>query len=347
MLQNSGSTLPDGSDQSDEFRQNLSRRISRRAGFKTTALSLASLFVSASSGCVGRATAGQADLVWGRWGRSEGRFHIPRAITIDRSDHLYIVDKTGRIQVFDRDGKWLRGWKMPSTENGKPTGLAIRHGETIADDLVLVADTHYYRMLAFTLQGELVESRQIGGTSGHGPGQFAFMTDVACDRHGNYYIGEYSDSDRIQKFDSDGKFVCQWGGTGREPEKYVRPQALTIDGDTLFVADSGNHRVQRYDLSSEVPRWIDAWGQQGDQPGQFYYPYGISISRNKSILVCEYGNNRIQALSPDGRPIGVWGTAGTEEGQLHNPWSLAIDSKDQVHVLDSSNHRVQRTWIPS
>lgn len=319
---------------------------SRRSFIQHSSALLTGVCATSVTGCVGRAAAGEADLVWGRWGRSDGRFHIPRAIAVDRDDYLYIVDKTGRIQVFDRDGIWQRGWKTPDTANGKPTGLAIRPGNRPEDDLLLVADTHYYRMLAFTLDGELVDRYQIGGVAGHGPGQFAFMTDVACDDDGNFYIGEYSDSDRIQKFDPDGNFVCQFGGTGREVGQFVRPQALTVDGNTLLIADSGNHRLQRYDLSSDEPNWIDSWGQQGAQSGQFYYPYGIAITKDHSVLVCEYGNNRIQRLSSDGMSLGTWGVPGTGVGELHNPWSLAVDSKDQVHVLDSSNHRVQRTWLP-
>ncbi len=285
-------------------------------------------------------------MVWGRRGQGEGRFLKPRAITIDRNDQLYIVDTTGRIQVFDRDGQWLRQWRTPQTKNGRPTGLAIRRGERPEDDLLLVADTHYYRMLAYTLDGTRLPEREIGGTAGRNPGEFAFVTDAVADRHGCFYIGEYGDSDRIQKFDPEGNFMLQWGGTGREPEKFVRPQSLVVHGDTLWIADACNHRIQRFDIGDETPRWIDLWGQPGTQPGQFHYPYDLVVL-DDGVLVCEYGNQRVQRLAADGSPLASWGSPGFEVGQLYQPWGLVVDSYQRMHVLDSNNHRVQRTWLPS
>jgi sugar lactone lactonase YvrE len=300
-----------------------------------------------ATGCVPANGQSQTELVWGRRGQSEGRFLKPRAITIDRRDHLYIVDTTGRIQVFDRDGNWLRQWKTPDTKNGRPTGLAIDRGKRPEDDVLLVADTHYYRMLVFTLDGRRLESREIGGKTGHNPGEFAFVTDAVTDDEGCFYIGEYGDSDRIQKFDPDGKFITQWGGTGREKEKFVRPQSLAVSGNTLWVADACNHRIQRYDVSGSIPRWMDVWGKQGNQPGEFYYPYDLALLEDGGVLVCEYGNQRIQRLAADGTPQAIWGAPGFEVGQLYQPWGLVIDSMDRMHVLDSNNHRVQRTWLPT
>jgi DNA-binding beta-propeller fold protein YncE len=210
-----------------------------------------------------------------------------------------------------------------------------------------VADTHYYRMLSYTLQGALCESEQIGGTAGHLPGQFAFVTDAVCDDQGAFYIGEYNASDRIQKFDPDGNFVTQWGGNGQAPGQFVRPQSLVIRDQVLWVADSCNHRIQRFDIREDPPRLIDIWGGPGTAPGQFYYPYDLAIASDNTVVVIEYKNNRLQRFGPDGQWIASWGSPGFEPGQLNQPWGVVIDSLDRVHILDSNNHRVQRIPLPS
>ena len=184
------------------------------------------------------------ELIWGRRGLSDGRFIKPRAIAIDLEDQLYVVDTTGRIQVFDANGKFQRSWSTPQIANGKPTGLAVQNSAEKGRRL-LVADTHYYRMLAYTDNGQLLEGEQIGGTAGHRPGEFAFVTDAVSDRQGCLYIGEYNASDRIQKFDPQGRFLTQFGGNGNQPGKFVRPQSLVIHEDVLWVCDSCNHRIQR------------------------------------------------------------------------------------------------------
>ena len=42
---------------------------------------------------------GRLEAVWGRRGISDGRLNKPRAMAIDRDDHLYIVDMTARIPL--------------------------------------------------------------------------------------------------------------------------------------------------------------------------------------------------------------------------------------------------------
>ncbi len=240
---------------------------------------------------------------------------------------------TARIQVFDIDGQFLRGWRTPVCKNGKPTGLSIgRSGN------VLVADTHYYRLLIYTNTGDLI--RTIGGTSGQRPGEFELVLDAVQDSRGNYYVAEMGECDRIQKFSPKGQFILQWGGHGSQPGQFVRPQNLAIDQqDQIWVADACNHRIQVFDTEGNLVR---LWGSEGDAQGKLYYPYDLVIAPNGTVYVCEFGNHRVQKFTLDGRSLGCWGTHGRGEGQLHNPWALVRDSRGRIHVVDTYNHRVQR-----
>ena len=65
-----------------------------------------------------------------------------------------------------------------------------------------------------------------------------------------------------------------------------------------------------------------------------------------SLLVCEYGNNRVQRLSPAGECLGLFGRPGTGDGELHAPWAVDGDAM-RVFVLDSRNNRVQVIRTPS
>ena len=112
-------------------------------------LLLAWLFILLG-GCTNSPQAeGTADLIWGDPGITTGHLQKPRAIAIDEQDQLYIVDMTARIQVFDAEGNYLRGWKTPVSKNGRPSGLTIDRAGRL-----LVADTHYYRVLVYDTSGE-------------------------------------------------------------------------------------------------------------------------------------------------------------------------------------------------
>src|SRR5262249_49259224 len=94
-----------------------------------------------SSGCLQSvmAESGTLERIWGLPGETPGRLNRPRAVAIDKSDLLYIVDMTPQIQVFTGDGVFVRGWQTPQFEHGRPSGLAFNH-----DGNLLVCDTHYF-----------------------------------------------------------------------------------------------------------------------------------------------------------------------------------------------------------
>lgn len=281
---------------------------------------------------------GSLEKVWGRRGLSDGRLQKPRAIAIDGKDQLYIVDMTARIQVFDAEGKFLRSWRTPLYENGKPSGLSFdRQGR------LLVADTHYFRMLVYSPGGELLESKTIGGTAGTKPGTFEFVTDAVQDSQGNYYIAAYGDVDRIQKFSPSGKFLLEWGSHGSEPGQFIRPQNLDVDqNDHVWVADACNHRLQVFDATGDQVRRVRIWGEQGKQPGKLSYPYDLVLDGAGHVYVAEFGNHRVQKFTIDGRFVGSWGIGGRKAGELNQPWALDRDSQGRIHVVDTYNHRVQR-----
>ena len=305
----------------------------------SAALSFLWMMPLLSAGCTGQGSTGNLEQikVWGRRGLGDGQFQKPRAIAYGPDENLYIVDMTARIQVFDTDGNFLRSWRTPEYKVGKPCGLSISN-----DNMLMVADTHYFRILFYSLDGQLDESRTIGGENGTGPGQFGFVTDIAQDSKGNYYVSEYGDYDRIQKFSPEGQFLCEWGGHGEKPGEFLRPQGLTIDKqDRLWVVDSSNHRIQVFDLAPEVPELGTTWGEMGRGPGQFYYPYDLFFDDQGFLYVCEFGNHRIQKFTTEGEFLGTWGTAGREVGQVHQPWAACLNKEDEVHILDSYNNRIQ------
>jgi len=288
----------------------------------------------ALAGCgEGTLASGPPDLVWGRRGIGEGRLQKPRAFCIDTEDRLYVVDMTARIQVFDADGNFLRQWQTPVHENGRPTGISID-----GQGRVVVADTHYFRLLFYSPTGELLKI--VGGVNGQGPGEFGWVTDVAQDSQGNYFVSEYGEWDRIQKLSPDGEYLLEWGGHGSEQGEFGRPQSLAIDKqDRVWVADACNHRIQVFDAQG---KFLFSWGTKGTGPGELSYPYSIVFDPEGNLLVCEYGNHRVQKLTRDGESLGCWGLEGRQPGELFNPWAVVCDSRGRIHVLDTNNHRVQR-----
>ena len=261
----------------------------------------------------------------------------PRAMAIDKQDQLYIVDMTGRIQVFDAEGKYLRGWRTPESQNGKPTGLSFdRQGN------LMVADTHYFRVLFYTPEGRLLEDQTIGGKYGFAPGEFTLVTDCARIRKAITTFRNMASTIESRSSRPQRKFLFQWGGHGNERGQFARPQDLAVDEhDRIWVADACNDRIQVFDATGSEAKLLTVWGEQGTEPGKLRYPYDLLLDGDY-VYVAEFGNHRVQKFTRDGKFLAAWGVQGRRPGELYQPWALVMDSQRRIHILDTYNHRVQR-----
>lgn len=319
-------------------------RLSRRCFLKDSVMHViaGSGIHSLISGCIHVSSEAdrrlyEVDLVIGQRGLSDGRFQTPRAIAIDSSDRLFVIDKSGRVQSFDSQGKFLTGWRTPIIEQGKPTGVTVDR-----DGTIIVADTHYFRFLFYTPDGVLLEEKTIGGENGPDPGQFAFVTDIVRMPNGEFIMGEYGEFDRLHKYSESGKFLDRLGEHGEAPMQFSRPQSLALDEEgLLWVADACNHRIQVIDWQGKEPKLVKILSREGDLPGELKYPYGLTLIPGH-VIVSEFGNHRVQKIDRDGNSVAIWGQVGSEIGNLVRPWAVAVDSKKRVYVVDSGNNRIQR-----
>lgn len=272
------------------------------------------------------------DAVWLETGAGDGQVVYPRGIAYSPSDDtFFVVDRMARIQHFDHTGHFLNGWRMPKWDLGKPVGLSVG-----PDNNVWVPDTHYHRVVVYSPRGERLRE---WGSLGTDPGQFIYPTDIAFDSAGHVFVGEYGDHDRIQVFTNDGKFLYQFGAFGDGPGQFSRPQSLLIDHDVVYVTDACNHRICVFKTDGTFVRNM---GHVGSAPGEFRFPYGLDQDREGNLVVCEFGNNRVQRIDKlTGKGLATWGAAGRDPGQLAYPWALTVDRRDRVITVDSGNNRLQ------
>jgi len=291
--------------------------------------------------------------VFGEPGRQPGQFMYPRAIDSD-GDSLWVVDKGARIQQIDpQTGQARRGFQTPAWAQGKPTGLTV--GPLPGDDprpALYVADTHYHRVLVYDLESGSDEPALMFGAYGTGPGQFVYPTDVAVlqgedGRVQRLYVSEYGGNDRVSIFSPDLQFLSSFGAYGVAEESsptqavFDRPQSIAIDerSNELIVADACNHRLGRFSLEGELLGWIG-----GDD--RFRYPYGLAMLDDDTVLVAEFGGNRIAHVDPrTGEDLGVFGRAGRGPGELASPWAVTAIGRE-VYVLDSGNNRIEVIAAP-
>lgn len=258
------------------------------------------------------------------------KFAQPRAVGVSEKGDFYIIDRSGKIFVFDKDKKYLFDFTLPDFEKGTPTGIGFDNYGNI-----LIPDTHYNRILIFNPQGKEIWRF---GEYGEGEGKLIYPTDVAVDKDGFFYVTDYGFDDKITKFDKNGKYVKHWGKRGDAPGEMYRPMSIELNlAEEIIVADSCNHRIQCFTKDGE---FIRCFGKMGSGDGELRYPYDLTIDDEDNIYVIEYGGCRISKFSRMGEFLESLGNAGMEKMQFHSPWGISVFGKDALLVADTLNHRV-------
>lgn len=179
----------------------------------------------------------------GEHSKSIAGLQRPTGIAFHPATHrLYAADTlANEIVIFDDAGARVGAFGTRGGAIGEfnfPTSLAF------AGNSLLVNDTLNYRIQTFMLDGTPMSSF---GEVGDGSGQFALSKGLAVDEEGHIYVADGL-SNYVQIFDKQGRFLLSFGGMGGEAGQFRLPGGIYIFGNTIFVTDSQNGRLQVFEF---------------------------------------------------------------------------------------------------
>lgn len=282
---------------------------------------------------------------WGQLGSEPGQLNAPKGLAVDAQGNLHVVDSLNhRVQVFSAEGELLGSWGKQGSGPGEfqePWGIAVG-----TDGRVYVADTWNHRIQVFDAQGRFVAQWGVFGDSGGlasgFPGVFFGPRDIAIDAQGNLYVADTGNK-RIQKFDSRGLFLGQWGGEGSSPGQFREPVGLAIDPrGRIYVADTWNRRIQVFDANFN---FLTQWPIQGwNSESVVNKPY-LDVDEQGRIYLSDPEGYRILVFDESGNIIASFGRYGNERSSFDLPTGVAVDGQGYLYVSDSGNHRVVK-FVP-
>jgi DNA-binding beta-propeller fold protein YncE len=179
-----------------------------------------------------------------------------------------------------------------------------------------------------------------GGSSGHA-GMYPAGLDV--DANGNIYVADIG-NDQVVAYDSTGRQLWRRGTrTGGSPGlgQFVHPSDVAFEGGQVFVADSGNGRIQVLNASNGAP--VSIWAATFSSLSGI--SAGVDASSNPVLLVTDSGANLVQVFMPNGAPAAVstvGAGGGSGPGQMSQPRDAATDSAGNIYVADAGNNRIDR-----
>jgi len=276
---------------------------------------------------------------WGEEGSAPGQFRDPTGIAV-AGGNVFVADaRNGRIQVFDRNGRFKRSFGQPGEtkgELGRPMNLETRDGR------IFVPEYFNDRVQVFTTGGMPLDA--FGGP-GDGEGKFRSPGGVAVSSEGEVFVAEFM-GHRIQKLGADGTFLRQWGvgEPSRARGEFTYPTDVVVaDDGTIHVADGYAHRIQTIAPDGAVKAvWggLMGIGIPGPFNGWFNAVTSVAIGPDGNLFAVDSYNGRVQKFTLEGEFLTSFG-----EDRLAHPVAIAVTSGGVVFVTDLLGQRVTK-WRP-
>jgi DNA-binding beta-propeller fold protein YncE len=166
---------------------------------------------------------------------------------------------------------------------------------------------------------------------------------IDVDIYGNLYILD-SEKNTLRLYSKEGDLVREIGGSGWQNDQFDHPSGIWArNGIDVFVADYGNHRIQRFDRALSYVSTFST--RDSDNPDErFGYPTSVTISRLGDLFICDSENTRIVKVNRFTQVERVFGGFGAGSGRLQKPLQIEIGPGDFVYVLDGARVLVYDTF---
>jgi hypothetical protein len=166
-------------------------------------------------------------------------------------------------------------------------------------------------------------------------GGFREIVAASIDPSGNVYVVDRG-ANMVHKLNRNAFIETSIGGYGWGNHEFDRPSDVWAEnGIDVFVADYGNHRVQRFDRRLTYVGTLET-RNIGFEVEQFGYPVGITMNRQGDLFVVDEENLRIVSFGGIDRHRRTFGGMEAGRFRISSPGKIEIYGDDLIAVRDGN-----------
>jgi hypothetical protein len=309
---------------------------------------------------------------------ASAEFAYPAGVAVAADGKVFIADAgNNRIRMLGTGGEVTTiagsgsfGWQDgpgPEAAFAFPTAVAVD-----AAGKVYVADTYNHRICTLTppaaaggtwVVATLAGSGWAGFRDGIGTtASFNQPSALAVDSNGDVYVADTSNH-RIRRVSSSG-MVSTYAGSGSKgladgssasAALFDTPGGVALVGETLYVTDTGNHRIRKITEAGAVSTFAGSTEGYADGTGtaaKFKTPSSLAALSDGTLYVADQGNHRIRKVTSAGvvSTLAGAGVADLVNGDsavacFHSPTGVAVTSAGNLVVADFGNHVLRQLVV--
>jgi tripartite motif-containing protein 71 len=299
-------------------------------------------------------TAATPVLTFGSLGTGDGQFNTPRDAAVDAAHNIYVVDAANsRLQAFDMHGNHLwTAWGPGKLAGDLNTPIGITYDQV--NNQLIVADTGHSEV------------------KGYSPSNGAFLwksptglllqpRDAKRGPDGDVWVADY-EHQVVRAFKvnpTTGVWNTAWdvqlgdgakGGHGNGQLNFPYNVSFSPDGKTAYVADTGNERIARWDISGSTPVWLTQFGikcnstPSGCPDNQFLALRRVTVDPSTgNVWAADFWGSGIHEFFPSGSTTGaieIDGNPAPVPG-FGEAFGITVAPDGTTYGVDRLNQRVE------
>jgi DNA-binding beta-propeller fold protein YncE len=151
-------------------------------------------------------------------------------------------------------------------------------------------------------------------------GSFQRAIRIVCSAQGTLYALD-ADLNKVYAYADLTQPPKSIGGFGWSTGSFDKPTGIATDGINVYIADYGNHRIQRFDRNLN---YVSSFSTRdtSDAALRFGYPLDVALSELGDLFVLDGENLRILKFNPQNFYERTMGDVNSGKGKLQNPIKL-------------------------
>ena len=193
------------------------------------------------------------------------QFFFPAMLDIDsQNGDIYVADGEGpggnsRVAVFNREGQFLRQWRLHRTESEKDIVPVLHCLKMSNDGLVYICDRQAHRIQVFDKMGAFKRNITIEASPNTPSGKkritnndgAATVFDFSPDASQRLLYVANQNTNQINIVDrQSGQVLSRFGfGAGRYVGQFITPHGIGVDSKgNVYVAEQEGRRIQKFKI---------------------------------------------------------------------------------------------------
>ncbi len=309
---------------------------------------------------------------------ADARYYNPNSVVADTAGNLFVSDTFNHtIRRIAPNGTTSTVAGLAGTSGtADGTGAAARFNSPngLAFDAagnLYVADRSNHAIRRISPAGVVTTVAGLAGTAGAldgpaGTARFNTPSRLVFDRDGNLLIADTANH-AVRRLAPDGTVSTVAGALGTAGSadgpaasaRFNSPAGIAINsiGD-IFVADSGNATVRRFDRAGNVSTLAGTAGQRGTANGtgaaaRFGFPSSLAVDPTDTLYLADASNDCIRRITSDGIVTLFAGGSdirGSANGtgtaaRFYSPFGIIWSPDGNLYVADTLNHTIRRLTL--